>query len=262
MIRITDKAQCTGCTACMSICPAQCIVMRRDREGFDYPVANPDRCIGCGKCEQVCPAGKTFSNDETLPPAIFPSMAEDVIKQGGVVYGPIFNDDGTVGQIDADEMTAAEKMFGVKLAQSDPYGTFEETGYLLKDGRKVLYAGTPCLLDGLESYLGKKDDNLQTFRCECYGKASPGLWDRYMKAADNHGSEYQDLFDQGMILRPSCYGCPQRRGKDVKIPKNRAEFFKGYNSAADIVRYMRKYVRWRPGHMIRTVKNIINKVQK
>ena len=29
--------------------------MRRDREGFDYPVANPDLCISCGKCEEVCP---------------------------------------------------------------------------------------------------------------------------------------------------------------------------------------------------------------
>ena len=55
MITISDKTLCCGCTACMNACPAQCIVMRRDREGFDYPVANPDRCIGCGKCEKVCP---------------------------------------------------------------------------------------------------------------------------------------------------------------------------------------------------------------
>ena len=55
MIKISDKSLCCGCTACMNACPVQCIVMRRDREGFDYPVANPDRCIGCGKCEAVCP---------------------------------------------------------------------------------------------------------------------------------------------------------------------------------------------------------------
>ena len=55
MIKISDKSLCCGCTACMNACPVQCIVMRRDREGFDYPVANPDRCIGCGKCERICP---------------------------------------------------------------------------------------------------------------------------------------------------------------------------------------------------------------
>ena len=45
MIKITDKSLCCGCTACMNACPAQCIVMRRDREGFDYPVANPDATL-------------------------------------------------------------------------------------------------------------------------------------------------------------------------------------------------------------------------
>ena len=65
MITISDKSLCCGCTACMNACPAQCIVMRRDREGFDYPVANLDRCIGCGKCEKVCPV--LNKGDERIP---------------------------------------------------------------------------------------------------------------------------------------------------------------------------------------------------
>ena len=55
MIRVSDKQKCTGCTACMAACPAQCIIMRRDRQGFEYPMANPDLCLNCGKCEKVCP---------------------------------------------------------------------------------------------------------------------------------------------------------------------------------------------------------------
>ena len=63
MIRIKDKSLCTGCTACVSACPVQCIIMRRDREeGFDYPLANPDICIRCGKCEAVCPVLNPFEN--------------------------------------------------------------------------------------------------------------------------------------------------------------------------------------------------------
>ena len=55
MIQITDKTKCCGCTACVSVCPQNCITMQTDDEGFSYPVVNPDLCIGCDACEAVCP---------------------------------------------------------------------------------------------------------------------------------------------------------------------------------------------------------------
>ena len=75
MIRITDKSKCTGCTACMNICPVQCIVMRRDREGFDYPVANPDICISCGKCERICPVQNPL--EPSVPLGAFAARNEE-----------------------------------------------------------------------------------------------------------------------------------------------------------------------------------------
>ena len=32
-----NPAECTGCGACVSICPKQAIVMQPDTEGFLYP---------------------------------------------------------------------------------------------------------------------------------------------------------------------------------------------------------------------------------
>ena len=86
MIRITDKSLCCGCTACMNACPAQCIVMRRDREGFDYPVANPDLCRNCGKCTEICPMPdiKAHVHEESLSQ----EQSMKVIEEGGVIYAP------------------------------------------------------------------------------------------------------------------------------------------------------------------------------
>ena len=144
MIKISDKSLCCGCTACMNACPVQCIVMRRDREGFDYPVANPDRCIGCGKCEAVCPVLHPSDVVEPLEVlaarsgeyvaasssgGVFPELARIVLDDGGVVFGSVMNDDMTVGHADAEDMAGVERMRGSKYVQSDLYGTFEEAKY-------------------------------------------------------------------------------------------------------------------------------------
>lgn len=34
MITITNKKQCSGCSACATACPIQCITMTEDKEGF------------------------------------------------------------------------------------------------------------------------------------------------------------------------------------------------------------------------------------
>ena len=55
MIKITDKHDCCGCSACVQRCPKQCISLKEDEEGFLYPKVNIDECIDCHLCEKVCP---------------------------------------------------------------------------------------------------------------------------------------------------------------------------------------------------------------
>ena len=45
---------CTGCTACASVCPVNAIAMEPDHEGFLRPVIG-ERCILCHRCEQTHP---------------------------------------------------------------------------------------------------------------------------------------------------------------------------------------------------------------
>lgn len=49
-----NKKDCTGCCACMNVCPKGAVKMKEDSEGFPYPEIDESLCIGCSKCLSVC----------------------------------------------------------------------------------------------------------------------------------------------------------------------------------------------------------------
>lgn len=52
---------CCGCSACYAICPVAAIRMKRNDEGFLYPIIDVDKCIRCYKCLGVCDFKKELS---------------------------------------------------------------------------------------------------------------------------------------------------------------------------------------------------------
>ena len=49
------KEQCCGCASCYTICPISAIELKKDDEGFFYPIIDSTKCTGCRLCEKVCP---------------------------------------------------------------------------------------------------------------------------------------------------------------------------------------------------------------
>jgi ferredoxin len=64
---ITDPCIETKDTACVDVCPVDCIHPRKDEAEFAQATMlyiHPEECIDCGACEPVCPVKAIFVDDE------------------------------------------------------------------------------------------------------------------------------------------------------------------------------------------------------
>ncbi len=198
MIEIRNKKDCCGCEACVQRCPKQCIALEEDSEGFLYPEVNKDICIECGLCEKVCPVinqGKPIEpisvfaainpNGEirlqSSSGGIFTMLAETIIDKGGVVFGVGFNNRWEVVHKYAETKEALAEFRGSKYVQSRVGNTFLQAETFLKQGREVLFSGTPCQIAGLKCFLRKDYSNLLTVDFICHGVPSPGVFRQYLE---------------------------------------------------------------------------------
>lgn len=259
--QLAPKERCTGCGACRSGCPKGAIHMLPGREGFLYPTVT-DACVQCGHCTHVCPVLK--QHERRSPPAaflawnlnesermrssaggVFTLLAEYVLEQGGVVFGAGVDQQLRVRHMAARSRQELSPLLGAKPVESELDDTYPRVRHYLDQGRRVLFCGTPCQVDGLYRYLGEYPDNLLTADVACRGVSSPGVWEQlvrsmaYVKRAqpvdvcfcDKLGGEkeprFRVTFDDGSVydapygkselgrglrralfLRPSCHTCP------------------------------------------------------
>ena len=209
MIQIKRKEQCCGCSACESICPVHCIQMKVDEEGFSYPAPDPVQCIECGACVRVCPVeNKKKSPDAAQYPdafaainrdeetrrvsssgGVFSLLAEQVLADGGVVFGAVW-DEGCRSVYHTGIESAADlhRMQGSKYLQSEIRSSYCEVRDHLRNGRQVLFSGTPCQVAGLKAFLGAVYENLICVDLICHGAPSPKVWRQYLMSCEqNHG---------------------------------------------------------------------------
>lgn len=264
MERLCKPELCTGCGACAAACSLQCIRMIPDAEGFLRPDINLQACIGCGHCQKACPiveshklpdnktiAYAAISTDEQIRYAstsggIFTLLGRWVLEQGGIVFGAAYDDDFRVIHCAAEYPDDLCRFRGAKYAQSQLGNTYRQVQSCLKDGRYVLFSGTPCQVGGLVSFLGKDYDRLILVDLICHGVPSAKVWAHYISyrstqdadgekplainlrskesgwpgysirfdypngkvyTAPNSRDPYLRGFVGNLYLRPSCYNC-------------------------------------------------------
>ena len=235
--------------------------MATDKEGFLMPVVNNDKCVECHLCEKVCPIVSPRENKNTKQPDVFAmwslpdrtksssggafsAYARMILKNGGVVFGAAFDRNMRLRHIGVETIEGLDDLRGSKYVQSDVNGCFGNIKSLLKDGRFVLFCGTPCQVAGLQSFLRRDYDNLLTLDLVCHGVPSVAVFKAYLKKLSTHfagkgridgfefrrrnswgfaptvslsgkltkiyggDNAYMSAFDKSAIFRNSCYSCP------------------------------------------------------
>lgn len=207
-LKIFDiKNDCTGCGACVSVCPKGCLSLEYDEEGFLFPKGDMSACINCRKCESSCHvlSGSIKRNLEKpvwwnkSKPFMFingdngvrmkstsggamSAFANHVISEGGVLFTSRYN--GRLKRLEyaSTDQYPLEDFRKSRYIESNTNGIYTKVKAELGKGRKVLFVGTPCQVSGLKQFLGKNADNenLLTINFVCHGVPSNEIFHQHV----------------------------------------------------------------------------------
>jgi ferredoxin len=100
---ITDPCIGTKDTACVDVCPVDCIHPRKDEPEFEAATMlyiHPEECIDCGACVPACPVSAIYDSIDSTP-----ASQKDLIEANAVYRNG-----------DADAMAAAEAIVAAHVA--------------------------------------------------------------------------------------------------------------------------------------------------
>ena len=259
-----SPSHCCGCGSCAAGCPKGAITMSEGKDGFVLPVIDSDLCVGCGACARACGLNRGIGSNsagpfyaaagrgdvsESASGGVFGAVAREVISAGGVAYGAAYECEGNTLRVlhrRAASVDELRPLLNSKYVQSDAGVCFVDVKADIREGRQVLFCGTPCQVAGLKGFLGRYYENLTTVDLVCHGVPSGRMFSdcvedygnqfgspvvdfRFRCKREGWGhsllllllledgrevtipaakSPYYDMFLNLKTLRDSCYRCP------------------------------------------------------
>lgn len=209
MRQVCEYEQCFGCGACYNICLKNAISLGYDDWGNLIPRIDQDKCVDCNMCKKVCPAiqkscfkmpeaayaaitKNEYDYASTSSGGIATAFSKHILYDKGIVYGASFvNGSAEVKHIRVDSLPDLEALKGSKYVQSNIGHVPKSVKQDLDSGRKVIFIGTPCQIDGLQLFLKKNYENLITVNFVCHGVPSNRLFCEHV----------QQIFDESQGLK-------------------------------------------------------------
>jgi len=184
---ICPEMSCTGCCACLNICPAKAISIAENDFGFIVAKIDGNICTDCKLCRKICPQiakSKLFE-----PKVVYAAWAKNkeehlssssggaasifyrniIERFGGACVGAAFDEGLILRHQVAEDMDGIYKFKGSKYVQSFIGDVFSKVKEYIKNKKYVLFIGTPCQVDGLKNFLGSHSEYLFTIDLICHG---------------------------------------------------------------------------------------------